>query len=145
MESFKIQRVNLSLLIIKWLVNTAVLFVIVKTVKGLSVNETGMHGIIILAAAAAVIGLINTFIRPLIILLTLPLNVLSFGLFTLVINASVFFATGWFVKGFEVKSFWGALIGSLLFSLLTMITGYFMIAKQTGPASIKADYKVVDK
>ena len=137
-------RSDFSAILIKWLVNTAVLFIIVKTVKGLNVNTTGMEGVLTLAAAAAVIGLLNAFIRPLIILLTLPLNVLSFGLFTLVINAVVFFMTGWLIRGFEVKSFWGALIGSLLYSVITMVTGFFMRSQvQQGRESIKAEYKVI--
>jgi len=138
-------RFDIVPLIAKWLINTAVLFVIVKTVKGLNVSEPGMHGVLILAAAAAVIALINTFIRPLIILLTLPINILSFGLFTLVINAVVFFATGWLVRGFEVKSLWGAMIGSLLFSIITMLTGFFMRPEQSGQAGIRAEYKVINK
>ena len=129
----------------KWMVNTAVLFVIVKTVKGLNVSGMGMSSFLTLAAAAMVIGLLNSFIRPLIILLTLPLNVLSFGLFTLAINASVFFMTGWLIKGFEVKSLWGAMIGSLIFSVVTMITGFFMrTAPQRERESIKAKYKVIE-
>lgn len=139
-------RFDIFLLIAKWLVNTAVLFVIVKTVKGLDVNITGVQGVLTLAAAAAVIGLINTFIRPLIILLTLPINVLSFGLFTLVINAVVFFATGWLIKGFEVSSLWGALIGSLLFSVITMFTGFFMRPpQQPEQQGIKAKYRIINK
>ena len=138
-------RFNFGLLMAKWLVNTAVLFIIVKTVKGLNVSEAGIHGFIILAAASLIIGLINTFIRPLIILLTLPINVLSFGLFTLLINAVTFFMTGWFVKGFEVKSLWGAVIGSLLFSVITMITGFFMTTPKPGKAEIKAEYRIIDK
>ena len=138
-------RFNLIFVIIKWLINTAVLFIIVKTVKGLNVSATGMQGFVTLAAAAAIIGLINTFIRPLIMLLTLPINVLSFGLFTLVINAVTFFATGWLVKGFEVKSFWGALIGSMLFSLATMITGFFMKSGPPAEQGIKAEYKIINK
>jgi putative membrane protein len=138
-------RFDMAVTLIKWFVNTAVLFIIVRTVKGLNVNEAGIHGVLILAAAAAVIGLINTFIRPLIILLTLPINVLSFGLFTLVINAITFFATGWLVKGFEVNSLWGAVTGSLLFSVITMITGFFIRPGTTGKESIKAEYRIINK
>jgi putative membrane protein len=138
-------RFDLITALIKWVVNTVVLFIIVKTVKGLNVSAPGFNGFLIMAAAVAVIGLLNTFIRPLIILLTLPINVLSFGIFTLVINAVMFFATGWLVKGFEVKSFWGALIGSFLFSVLTMITGMFIKPRAEAQGGIKAEYKVIDK
>lgn len=135
-------RFNFKTLLLKWIINTFALFVIVKTVKGLDVSYDGFHGVCILAAAAAVIGLINAFIRPLIIFLTLPINVLSFGLFTLVINGVIFLVTGWLVKGFEVKSFWVALIGSLLFSLVAFITGSFI--KKPASKEEKVEYRIID-
>ena len=92
-------------------------------------------------AAAAVIGLINTFIRPFIILLTLPINVISFGLFTLVINGVIFILTGALVRGFEVTSLWGAVIGSLVFSLISMVAGWFIVPRQRDE---KVEYRVID-
>ena len=135
-------RFNFPTLLFKWVINTFALFIIVKTVKGLNISYTGMHGIMTLAAAAAVIGLVNTFLRPVIIFLTLPLNVLSFGLFTLVINGVIFFAAGWLVKGFEVQSFWGALVGSLLFSLVTFITG--LLIRTPEAKRTKVEYRIID-
>jgi putative membrane protein len=126
----------------KWVINTAALLIVVKTVKGLNVTQGGMDGILTLAAAAAVIGLINTFIKPFIILLTLPINVISFGLFTLVINGVIFVMTGLLVKGFEVKSFWGAVIGSLLFSLISMVAGLFVVSPEN--RGINAQYRIID-
>ncbi|MCE5300411.1 MAG: phage holin family protein [Spirochaetia bacterium] len=133
-------------LLIKWAINTAALLVVVKTVKGLAISGQGFEGIWILALASGIIGLINAFIRPVIILLTLPLNILSFGLFTLVINGVIFYAAGFMVRGFEVTSLWGAIIGSLLYSLITMLTGFFIRPGNTKKPDdgIKVEYKVRD-
>jgi putative membrane protein len=125
----------------KWAINTAALLVVVKIVKGLNVSAQGIDGIITLAVAAAVIGLINTFIRPLIILLTLPINVISFGLFTLVINGVIFLITGALVKGFEVTSFWGAVFGSLLFSLISVVAGWFIVGSDRAET---VEYRIIE-
>lgn len=68
-----------------------------------------------------VMGLINSLIRPVLLVLTLPINVVTFGLFTLVINALMVMLAGWIVPGFEVAGFWSALLFSLVISLLKMM------------------------
>lgn len=138
----ELARFNFGTLIAKWVINTIALLVVVKTVKGLNLTQPGLDGILTLAVAAAVIGLINTFIRPLIILLTLPINVISFGLFTLVINGVIFVITGYLVKGFEVNSLWGAVIGSLLFSLISMVAGWFIVSRND--VGNRVEYRVID-
>jgi putative membrane protein len=132
---------NYRTLLAKWAINTAALLIVVKTVKGLNVAAQGIDGIITLAVASAVIGLINTFIKPLIMLLTLPINVISFGLFTLVINGVIFIITGSVVKGFQVQSFWGAVIGSLLFSVISMVAGMFIVSRDSGE---RVEYRVIE-
>jgi putative membrane protein len=67
---------------------------------------------------AVVLGFINTFIRPLIFLLTLPINILTLGLFTLVIMAGMVMLTAWIVPGFDVDSFWWALGFSIVLAIL---------------------------
>jgi putative membrane protein len=67
--------------------------------------------------AALVMGLINMFIKPLLIILTIPVTILTFGLFLLVINALLVQLAGWLVPGFEVGNFWWALLFSLVVSL----------------------------
>jgi putative membrane protein len=134
-------RFNFKTLLVKWLINTVALLVVVKTVKGLNVAAGGMDGLVTLAVAAAIIGLINTFIRPFIILLTLPINVISFGLFTLVINGVIFLITGGIVKGFVVTSFWGAVTGALLFSIISMVAGWFVVSGET---VTRAEYRIID-
>ncbi len=71
--------------------------------------------------AAFVIGLLNTIVRPIFILLTLPVTVLTLGLFLFVINALMFYMASGLLDGFQVKSFTAALIGSLLYSVAGMV------------------------
>ncbi len=71
--------------------------------------------------AAFLLGIFNTFIRPLLILLTLPLTVVTFGLFLLVINGLLLWLVSAVVRGFHVNGFWGAVIGSILISIVSWI------------------------
>jgi putative membrane protein len=71
--------------------------------------------------AAFVIGLFNTLVRPLLVLLTLPVTVITLGLFLFVINALMFWWAASLLDGFSVNGFWAALIGSLLYSLCGMV------------------------
>jgi putative membrane protein len=125
------------------MVNAIALFVVVNTVKGIDITRGGMDGFITLAAAALVIGLVNTFIKPVILVLTLPLTVLTLGLFTLFVNALMFGLAGYLVKGFEVTSIIGAIIGALAFSVLSFIFGLFIPDNAGGSAHIR--YKVIDR
>ena len=83
-------------------------------VRGIEVD-----GIAPLLLAAAMIGVINAFVRPLVFVLTLPLTVLTFGLFVLVLNAAMLALASAFVPGFVVRGFWAALFGWLLLSFFT--------------------------
>lgn len=136
-------KFGIKYLLIRWLVNAIALFVVVNTVKGIDITRSGMDGFITLAAAALVIGLVNTFIKPVILVLTLPLTVLTLGLFTLIVNALMFALAGYLVKGFEVTSIIGAMIGALAFSILSFIFGLFIPDNAGGSAHIR--YKVIDK
>jgi putative membrane protein len=71
--------------------------------------------------AALVLGLLNTLLRPLLVLLTLPVTVLTLGLFLFVVNALVFWAAASLLSGLAVAGFWAALIGSLIYSLCGMV------------------------
>jgi putative membrane protein len=73
----------------------------------------------------AVMGLINALVRPIILLLTLPFNVLTLGLFTFVINALMILLAAAIVPGFAVAGFWSALLFSIIVSLLKMLFGVF--------------------
>jgi len=101
-------------LVIRWLVSAAALYL-----TGLIVRGIEIHGIFALLFAAVTIGILNAIVRPFILLLTLPLNVLTLGLFTLVVNAGMLWMASKVVVGFEVHGFWSALGGWLLMSFFT--------------------------
>ena len=103
-------------LLLKWLVNTIALFVVVNVVAGISVErwQTMLVG-------ALALGLLNAFFRPILLLLTLPVNVLTLGLFTLVINGLIFYLAAMLVKGFYVAGFWNAFVAALVFSIVSFL------------------------
>ncbi len=96
-------------LLLRWLVSALSLLAITYFVKGISVNN--FYAALV---AALVLGLVNALIRPIIVVLTLPFNVITLGLFTLVINAFMFWFASTLVKGFNVAGFWPAFFGALL-------------------------------
>jgi putative membrane protein len=71
------------------------------------------------AVAALVLGLVNTLIKPILVILTLPVTILTLGLFLLVINALMFWLVANLVPGFHVNGFWAAMLGAILYSLIT--------------------------
>ncbi|HYR95979.1 MAG TPA: phage holin family protein [Candidatus Binatus sp.] len=103
-------------LFIRWLVSAAALYLTSLIVRGIEI-----HGVFPLLFAAVTIGILNAVVRPVILLLTLPLNVLTLGLFTLVVNAGMLWMASKVVVGFEVHGFWSALGGWLLMSLFTFL------------------------
>jgi putative membrane protein len=79
-----------------------------------------VHGLWTLFGAALLLGIVNAVVRPLVVLLTLPVTILTLGLFLLVINALLFWAVGsGVVPGFSVAGFWAAMLGAILYSLIT--------------------------
>ncbi|TMB55746.1 MAG: phage holin family protein [Deltaproteobacteria bacterium] len=103
-------------LVIRWVVSAVALYLTSLVVRGIEVQGIGS-----LFFAAATIGILNAVVRPLILLLTLPLNILTLGLFTLVVNAAMLKLASEVVRGFEVHGFWSALGGWLLLSLFTFL------------------------
>lgn len=81
--------------------------------------------------AAAIIGLLNLFVRPLLLLLTLPITVLTLGIFILVINALLFWLAAGLVDGFYVPTFWSAMGGALVYSILTWLVDLALGNKRT--------------
>jgi putative membrane protein len=111
----------LMMFLVLWLATFIGLAITVWIVPGIRVRSTGA-----LLLAALVLVIANSLIRPLLLLLTLPLTVLTFGLFILVINALMFLLTSSIVSGFEVKGFGAALLGAIVMALLTL-TGMFLL------------------
>jgi putative membrane protein len=101
-------------LIVVWLLNALALLAVAYLMP--SIHVSGFGGALI---AAAVIGLVNMLIRPVLVLLTLPVTVVTLGLFILVINGLLFFFVGNILKGFEVASVWSGILGALLYSLIS--------------------------
>jgi len=103
-------------LIVRWLLLAAALLLVAYLYPGVSVTGFGVALI-----AAFVLGLLNTIVRPLLVLLTLPVTLLTLGLFLFVINALMFWAAASLLDGFNVAGFTAALIGSLIYSLCGMV------------------------
>ena len=80
-------------------------------------------GLAPLLFAAIVLGLLNAVVRPILVVLTLPITILTLGLFLLVINATLLYGASLFVEGFSVQNFATAMIGSLLVTIISAITG----------------------
>jgi putative membrane protein len=99
----------------RWLVTTLAVLVAAHVVKGIS-YETYVG----LLVASFVLGVLNAFLRPVLMLLSLPLLFVTLGLFTLVINAALLYAVGWLVKSFRVEGFWPAFWGALVISVVSM-------------------------
>ena len=103
-------------LLASWLLNAVALLALAQIYSGVTV--TGLGAALL---AALVIGLLNTSVRPVLVLLTLPVTVVTLGLFLFVINALMFWAAGSMLDGFQVRSFGAALLGSLIYSVLGVI------------------------
>ena len=103
-------------LLAKWLLSAAALLLVAYVYDGVAVRSFGAALI-----AAFVIGLFNTVLRPILLVLTLPVTVLTLGLFLFVLNALMFWAAASVLDGFQVRGFVAALIGSLLYSVLGLV------------------------
>ena len=103
-------------LVVRWLLQAAALLLVAHLYSGVLVESFGSA-----LLAAFVIGLFNTLVRPLLVLLTLPVTILTLGLFLFVINALMFWGAASLLDGFGVAGFWAALFGSLLYSLCGMV------------------------
>ena len=103
-------------IIVRWLLLAAALLLVAQVYAGVSVASFSSALI-----AAFVLGLFNTLVRPLLVLLTLPVTLLTLGLFLFVINALMFWAAATVLDDFNVAGFGAALIGSLLYSVCGMV------------------------
>ena len=103
-------------LIVRWLLLAAALLLVANVYPGVTVSIYGSA-----MWAALVLGLLNTLVRPLLVLLTLPVTLLTLGLFLFVINALMFWWAASVFDGFKVTGFGAALVGSLIYSLCAMV------------------------
>jgi putative membrane protein len=104
-------------LILKLVANTLAVFVTAYIIPGVDVDTFLTAGIV-----AIVLGVLNTFIKPLLVILTLPINILTLGLFTLIINAFIIGLTSYLISGFMV----GSILSAILFSIVLSFVSAFL-------------------
>lgn len=111
-------------IVIRWLILTAAIMFASYVIDGIQVK-----GFFTALFAAAILGILNAFFRPILIILTLPINILSLGLFTFIINAMLLKMASGVISGFQVYGFWSAVFGSLLISLVSWALSSFINAQ----------------
>ena len=111
-------------LLLTWLINALALFALPYLMSSVHVTNFGAA-----IVAALVLGLVNTLIRPVLVLLTLPVTVLSLGLFILVINALLFWGVTHLVHGIAVSGFFSAFIASILYSIISWALSTLLLKK----------------
>jgi putative membrane protein len=107
-------EIEMMTLLLVWILNAVALLVVAYVLPGIVVASFGSAML-----AALVLGLINSLVKPVLILLTLPITVVTLGLFLLVLNALMFWMAGSILKGFQVNGFWWAVGGAILYSLIS--------------------------
>jgi len=122
----EIIKSSMAYLIAKWLVGALSVLIVAEFLGGFSVS-----GIYIALIAAFMWGLLSVFIRPLILLITLPINILTFGLFTFLINGALLLFLSTFLNGFEISGFWLATFAAILISIVNW-AGNQLIGKISG-------------
>lgn len=108
-------------ILIRWLMLTLAILIASYLIDGIEVR-----GFVSAFFAAAMLGILNAFFRPILIILTLPINILTLGLFTFVINAMLLKMASSVISGFEVQTFWSALFGSLIISIVSWFMSSFI-------------------
>ncbi len=103
-------------LLILWLINTVALFALPHLLDSVQVDSFSTA-----LLAAALLGLVNTLIRPFLILLTLPVTFLTLGLFIFVINGMMFWAVADLIRGFQVESFGSAIVAAIVYSIISWL------------------------
>ena len=109
--------------LIRLVVNGVALMIVAFLLKGHGVEVTGPVGAIV---AAFVLGIINAILRPILIILTLPIQIVTLGLFTLIINGVLFYFVGQLNIGLTVHGFWTAVIGAILLSIVSFALSWLL-------------------
>ena len=109
-------------LLLVWLINAAALVAVAYLVPGIQ-----MASFTTALVAALVLGLINAIVKPILILLTLPVTLLTLGLFIFVINGLLFWFVGSFVSGFMVSGFWAGFIGAIAYSVVSWLLSALLL------------------
>ncbi len=109
-------------LLILWLINTVALFALPHLLDSVQVDSFSTA-----LLAAALLGLVNTLIRPFLILLTLPVTFLTLGLFIFVINGMMFWAVADLIRGFQVESFGSAIVAAIVYSIISWLLSAILV------------------
>ncbi|MGA2220574.1 MAG: phage holin family protein [Verrucomicrobiia bacterium] len=112
---------RLIILITKLAINALALLVAAQMLHGIRFDNWQAT-----LAAAVVLALVNTYLRPLVVVLTLPINIFTLGLFTLVINALMLKFVSWLIPAFHVEGFWTAIGGALVVSIVSFLLNWFL-------------------
>lgn len=113
-------------LVLRWIISALALLALPYLVSGIELKSFTFA-----LVAAVLLGLVNAVIRPILILLTLPVTILTLGLFILVINALLFWLAGSFFEGFHVGGFWAGFFGAILYSLITWAANALLFEQRT--------------
>ena len=111
-------------ILVRWLILTAAIIVASYALNGIQVK-----GFFSAFFAAAILGVLNAFFRPILIILTLPINILTLGLFTFIINALLLKMASGVISGFDVRGFWAAVFGSVVISIVSWALNSFISPK----------------
>lgn len=112
--------IHIMKFLIDWIISAAVIFVLAYVLPGVSVA-----GYLAALGAAIIIGLANATVKPLLVILTLPITILTLGFFLLVINALVIQLAAWLVPGFDVDGFWWAFLFGAVLSAVNLIRKHY--------------------
>jgi putative membrane protein len=104
---------------LRWFVNTLALVATAYLLPGIWFRNWHSY-----LTAALVLGLLNAFVRPILLFLTLPLNILTLGLFTILLNGAIYFSAGYIIQGFMIRNYSWAVLGSLLFSAFSTVLSW---------------------
>src|SRR5438132_5665461 len=113
-------------LLVVWVINAVALFVLPYLIASIHIKSFGSAML-----AALVLGLVNTLIRPILVILTLPVTLLTLGLFIFVINALLFLFVGKLLAGFVVTGFGAALLGSILYSVISWALSSLLLGERS--------------
>ncbi|MCL4157543.1 UNVERIFIED_CONTAM: hypothetical protein GTU68_029031 [Idotea baltica] len=111
--------------LVKWLLKALALLLVAYFVP-----DIHMRGLDVALVAAVVIGLMNMLVRPILVILTLPITVLTLGLFILVINGLLFWAVGHYLQGFEVRTVMAGIVGALAYSAISWLLSSLLVGKK---------------
>jgi putative membrane protein len=113
------------MMLVTWLINAVALLAVPYLLHSVQIDSFGAALI-----AALVLGLVNTLVRPVLVVLTLPVTLLSLGLFIFIINGLMFWAVAHLVSGFHVAGFWSAVGGALLYSIVSWALSTLLLKKK---------------